>query len=203
MPDLFHRVGSPFELLPDGCPHTVEAMVPVFADPAARERWQDRFFASATDPVHLREDVGAMFDVLDRRSDALASRVAVTGYCMGGNAALRLAALFPDRIVACASFHGSLLATEQPGSPHLGAAQIRARVYVAGAVDDPSFTDAMSRRLVHALEVAAVDHVVETYAGAHHGFAVPDHPAYLPAAAERHDDALLALLAQTLGAPPG
>jgi len=198
MPDLFHRVGSPFELLPAGNPHTVEAMVPVFADPVARERWRERFFASATDPAHLREDIGAMLDVLDRQADARASRVAVTGYCMGGNVALRLAALFSDRVVACASFHGSLLATEQPDSPHFSAPQIRARVYVAGAIDDPSFTDAMSRRLVRALEDAAVDHVVETYAGAHHGFAVPDHPAYLRAAAARHDDALLALLAQTL-----
>jgi carboxymethylenebutenolidase len=198
MPDLFHRVGSPFALLPAGSPHTVEAMVPVFADPVARERWRSRFFASATDPAHLREDIGAVLAALERRPDARARQVAVTGYCMGGNIALRLAALFSDRVVACASFHGSLLATEHPDSPHLGAPQIRARVYVAGAIDDPSFTDAMRERLERALADAAVDHVVETYPGAHHGFAVPDHPAYLKTAAARHDEALFALLARTL-----
>ena len=52
-------------------------------------------------------------------------------------------------------------------------------------------------RLDEALTNAGVPHTIETYP-AHHGFAVPDHPAYDEAAAERHWSALRALFAATL-----
>jgi carboxymethylenebutenolidase len=43
-----------------------------------------------------------------------------------------------------------------------------------------------------------VHHVVETYAGARHGFAVPDLPVFDQGAAERHWTALFTLLQETL-----
>jgi carboxymethylenebutenolidase len=40
---------------------------------------------------------------------------------------------------------------------------------------------------------AGVDHLIETYPGARHGFAIPDHPVFDPGAAERHWAALFKL----------
>jgi len=48
------------------------------------------------------------------------------------------------------------------------------------------------------LTEAGVDHLVETYPGARHGFAVPDVPVFDPTAAERHWTALFRLFHETL-----
>jgi carboxymethylenebutenolidase len=73
-----------------------------------------------------------------------------------------------------------------------------AHVYVAGAVEDAFFTDDQKALLEKALTDAGITHVVETYAGAKHGFAVPDIPVYDAAAAERHWTNLLKLFGETL-----
>jgi carboxymethylenebutenolidase len=123
--------------------------------------------------------------------------IATTGYCLGGFMSLTAAGTFPDRIAAAASYHGGRLATDAPESPHRLAPRMKARVYVAGAIEDASFTGEMKQRLEHALSAAGVDYVVETYP-ARHGFVPRDTPTYDPAAAERHWRTLLALLQQTL-----
>src|SRR5439155_23057076 len=51
----------------------------------------------------------------------------------------------------------------------------KARVYVAGAIDDASFPDDMKARLEQALTAAGVNHVIETYP-ARHGFVLRDTP---------------------------
>ena len=95
--------------------------------------------------------------------------------------------------MATASYHGSRLATDAPESPHLLAPKIRSRVYVAGAIEDPSFTDEIKARLEKALRDAGVDHEVETYP-ARHGWVPRDTPVHDPTAAERHWETLFALL---------
>ena len=40
---------------------------------------------------------------------------------------------------------------------------MKARVYVGGAMEDPSFDDAQKQRLEQALTEAGVDHKIETY----------------------------------------
>jgi len=107
-------------------------------------------------------------------------------------------ALVRERIVAAASFHGARLATDAPESPHLLAPRMKARVYVAGAVEDASFTDEAKKRLDDALTEAGVDHTVVTYEGARHGWVPTDTPVHNPAAAERHYEALFALFDATL-----
>jgi carboxymethylenebutenolidase len=124
----------------------------------------------------------------------------VTGYCMGGRLSLAAAGSFPDRIAAAASFHGAYLATDAPDSPHLLAPQMTAKIYVAGAVEDASFTDAMKQRLTEALAAARVDHTVETYAGLRHGWVPSDTPVHDREGAERHFRELLALFDSALRA---
>jgi carboxymethylenebutenolidase len=103
-------------------------------------------------------------------------------------------------IAAAASFHGGRVAVaEDPSSPHLAADRITATVYVAGAIEDGSFTTEQARLLDNALTDAGVEHTVEFYL-AHHGFAVPDNPTYDAEAAARHWEALGRLYRDHLGA---
>ena len=64
-----------------------------------------------------------------------------------------------------------------------------AAVYVAGAMEDGSFTAEQAGLLDRALSGAGVEHAVEFYP-ARHGFAVPDNPTYDAAAETRHWGAL-------------
>jgi carboxymethylenebutenolidase len=113
-------------------------------------------------------------------------------HCMGGLMSLTAAGTYPDRIVATASYHGGRLATDAPDSPHLLAPKIRSRVYVAGAIEDPSFPDDMKQRLERALVEAGVDHEIETYQ-ARHGWVFRDTPVFDATAAEHHWQTMVAL----------
>lgn len=189
LPDVFYRLG----------PSDPQHLLQMALDPATRGEWMRRYIGSALQPEHVATDAGAVLAHLAGRSDVRPGGVGTTGYCMGGHISLRTAGLFPDQVVACASFHGGGIATDAADSPHRLAPRIKASVYVAGAVEDPSFTDEAKQMLEEALSAAGVDHQIETYAGARHGFAVPGQPTYDAAASERHFVALLALLARRLG----
>src|SRR3989442_919202 len=81
----------------------------------------------------------------------------------GGRLALIAAGTFPDRFAVAASYHGGGLANDTPSSPHLLAPKIKAKVYVAGAMEDANFDDAQKARLEAAFTEAGVDHLIETY----------------------------------------
>jgi carboxymethylenebutenolidase len=185
LPDLYYRIG--------GYPPMIPAQV--VADPKLRERLGK--LVGSLDRDQKISDVAACIEFLSLRPDVQGNRFAATGYCMGGNVALTAAGAFPDRFAAAASFHGGNLASDKPDSPHLFVKNITGRVYVAGAIEDASFPEEQKTRLEQALTEAAVDHLVETYPGARHGFAVPDHPAFNPIADERHWAALFKLFHET------
>ena len=137
-------------------------------------------------------DTSALLDYLAAQHDVKPGGIGTTGYCMGGLMSLTAAGTYPDRIVAAASYHGGRLATDAPDSPHLLAPRIKARVYVAGAIEDQSFPDDMKARLEAALTKAGIDHKIETYQ-AKHGWVFRDTPVYDATAAERHWQTMLAL----------
>lgn len=186
LPDLFYRSG-PYEPMD---PHMV------FTDPEKRKVLMEKFFAPATS-ANVMSDTDAFLDYLAEKPDVKPGGIGTTGYCMGGRMSLIAAGTYPDRIAATASFHGSRLATDTPDSPHLLAPRIKSRVYVAGAIEDPSFPDGMKARLEDALTKAGVDHRIETYP-AKHGWVFRDTPAYDAGASERHWRELVALLERTL-----
>jgi len=181
LPDLYYRSG-PYEPMD---PHEM------FADPEKRKVLMDKFLALAT-PAHIMSDTRAFLDYLAAQPDVKPGGIGTTGYCMGGLMSLTAAGSYPDRIVATASYHGGRLATDAPDSPHLLAPKIRSRVYVAGAIEDPSFPDDMKQRLEQALAEAGVDHKIETYQ-ARHGWVFRDTPVYDATAAERHWQTMVAL----------
>jgi carboxymethylenebutenolidase len=143
-------------------------------------------------------DAGAFIEFLLARPEVEGERLGSTGYCMGGNVALTVAGAYPDRFAAIASFHGGGLATDAEDSPHKFLHGVKGRVYVAGADQDAHFDSEQMAALEKALSEAGVDHRVEIYAGALHGYAVPDHPAFNAEAAERHWHELSSLLGETL-----
>jgi carboxymethylenebutenolidase len=186
LPDLYYRSG-PYQ------PMDARA---IFGDPALRKMLADKFRVHTT-LSNVMSDAGAFLDALAAQPDVKPGRIGVTGYCMGGSMALAAAGTYPERIAAAASFHGGGLATDAPDSPHRLAPRIRATVYVAGAIEDPSFPDDMKQRLEEALTNAGVDHTLETYP-ARHGWVFRDTPVYDAAASERHWRALVELLDSAL-----
>ncbi|HTC54354.1 MAG TPA: dienelactone hydrolase family protein [Steroidobacteraceae bacterium] len=186
LPDLFYRSG-PYEPMD---PHTV------FSDPEKRKVLMEKFFAPAT-PANIMSDTRAFLEFLATQPQVKPGGIGTTGYCMGGLMSLTAAGTYPDQIVAAASYHGGRLATDAPDSPHLLAAKMRARIYVAGAIEDQSFPDEMKERLEQALTKAGVIHRIETYQ-AKHGWVFRDTPVYDAAAAERHWQSLGDLFAATL-----
>jgi carboxymethylenebutenolidase len=186
LPDLFWRAG----------PYAPMDPRVVFGDPEQRKILFERFFARAT-PALVMSDTRAFLDFLAAQPDVRPGGVASTGYCMGGLMSLSAAGTYPDRIVAAASFHGGRLATDAPDSPHRLAANIRARLFIAGAIEDASFPDDMKARLNDALAAAGVDFTIETFQ-AKHGWVFRDTPVFDADAAELHWQRLFALLDATL-----
>lgn len=187
MPDLFYRSG-PYE------PMNARE---IFADPEKVKAMRAKFGVAT--PAAVMSDVQAFLDFLAQRPDVRPGGIGTTGYCFGGAMSLTAAGTYPDRVIAAASYHGGRLASDAPDSPHLLADRMRARVYVAGAIEDAAFPDDMKARLEEALTKAGVDHRVETYP-ARHGWVLRDTPVYDEAQCERHWETLLALLDGTLKA---
>jgi carboxymethylenebutenolidase len=191
LPDLFYRAG----------PFTPPDPVAFSRDAELRKQWQAKYMSTAT-KSNVRSDTEAVLAYLAQEKDVSSLSIGTTGYCMGGSLSLAAAGNFPERVVAAASYHGGNLATDDPDSPHLLAPRIKASVYVAGAVEDASFPDSQKRLLTDALANAKVDHVVETYDGAKHGWVPTDSVVYDRAASDRHYQTLLALLERKLKNAP-
>jgi carboxymethylenebutenolidase len=186
VPDFYYRNG-PYEPVDMGS---------AFQDKETMERIMAMARGYTADM--LVRDAGAFVDYLDSLPDKKPGGIGTTGYCMGGRLSLMTAGALGGRIAAAASFHGGNIAKEDdPTSPHHRAGAIKATVYVAGAIEDQSFSDDQKELLDQALTDAAVSHTIETYP-AHHGFAVADNASYNEAAAERHWQAMESLFGSTL-----
>lgn len=179
VPDVYYRAGdwAPFD------------MATAFSDKQERTRLFGLMSSLTNERVIA--DAGAYADFLLARPEVRGAAVGTTGYCMGGRMSMLAAGGIGAKVGAAASFHGGRIAVaDDPASPHLAADRITAKVYVAGAVEDGSFTAEQAELLDRALTAAGVDHTVEFYPAAHHGFAVPDNDTYDPAADARHWEAL-------------
>jgi carboxymethylenebutenolidase len=172
LPDLFY----------DHLPYVPLDPQSVFSGGEDRQRLMKMF--GGLDQHKIDEDVQSLLVFCAERLGSTAP-IGVTGYCMGGRYALT-AATATERVVFAASFHGSNLAPDSGIGAHTRFARLRARIYIGVAEIDPTFGAAEEGRLAAALRDASADHVIETYAGARHGFVMQDLPAGNPAAADRH-----------------
>jgi carboxymethylenebutenolidase len=146
-------------------------------------------------PTRSASDSAAYLQTLAESSDGA---VAITGYCMGGRIGWRIAAAHPQRIAALGAFHTGGLVTEEPDSPHLSAAELRAEVFLGHADNDRSMTPENIATIEAALRDANLTYRSELFQGAAHGYTMADTPAYDHAAAERHFTELFALLDRTV-----
>jgi carboxymethylenebutenolidase len=178
VPDIYYRAAgwAPFDV------------ATVFGDEQERSRMFGLVRALTNDKIIA--DAAAYRDFLLARPEVSGTAIGTTGYCLGGRMSLVAAGGLGDTIAAAASFHGGRLAMpDDPSSPHLAAGRISATVYVAGAIEDDSFTAEQAELLERALAEAGVSHTVEFYP-AHHGFAVADNPTFDAEASARHWQAL-------------
>jgi carboxymethylenebutenolidase len=185
-PNVFYRAGrAPVIPLPD------------FTDSGQRGSFMQavRPLIEELTPQRAARDGAAYLDYL---AGIAAGSAAITGYCMGGRVGWRIAAAYPDRVAALASFHGGGLVTDAPDSPHRSASDLRAEMYFGHADHDPNMTPAQIAELDRALDDAGARYRSELYEGAMHGYTMADTAVYDEAAAERHFTELLALLERTL-----
>lgn len=176
---------------------------PVFDFPrvAGEERTVQRMaeLMGPLTPEAQEQDVAAYVDFLEAQPAFHPGQMAVVGYCFSGAMALRAAAVRSSLVAAAASFHGGgLYKADNPASPHLVLPQVVARLYFGHADQDKS----MDAEAIKALEQALADwdgeYESDIYAGARHGWTVPDNPAFNPEQADRAYEKLTKLLADTI-----
>jgi carboxymethylenebutenolidase len=191
-PDLFHRAAPLSTFL--GGPVTLASMMKVFGDAELRGKFLATYYGPALSYDNLSKTIGAVLDHIAARTDVKGG-IGTTGYCMGGNASVRTATVFGNRITATAAFHPGGLVTDQADSPHSRAAAIKSRVYLGPATGDlPAEAEAKLRAQ---FDAAHVQYQIEHY-DAKHGYAVDDSDAYDRAAADKHYAALETLFRATL-----
>ena len=185
-PNVFYRSGKP----------------PLFDFPADLKNEQTmkrvRELAGALTPEAMESDASAYVDFLAGIPAVRPGGMGVVGYCFTGSMALRAAAARSDRIAAVASFHGGGLATDAPTSPHTVLPRVKARLYFAHADADRSMPAEAIAKLDGALRSWGGVFASETYAGASHGWTVPDSHAYNQAQAERAFGKLMELFGAAL-----
>ncbi|MGH9351482.1 MAG: dienelactone hydrolase family protein, partial [Terriglobia bacterium] len=102
-----------------------------------------------------------------------------------------------DQVAAAASFHGGGLYTNAPASPHTLLPRVKARLYFGHGIEDRSMPQKAIEKLDRALAAWGGRYESEIYQ-AHHGWTVPDNPAYNETQAERAYKKLTDLLNSTL-----
>ena len=143
IPDIYYREGdwAPFD------------MATAFSDEKERARLFGVMGRLTNERIIADSDAYAEF--LLARPEVSGSAIGSTGYCLGGRMSMLAAGGIGDKIAAAASFHGGRIAVaDDPSSPHLAADRIAAAVYVAGAIEDASFTTEQAALLESALTAA-------------------------------------------------
>jgi carboxymethylenebutenolidase len=189
-PNVFHREGTVAELAPRGDLREEDGRRAVMAEAMPRVR-------RLTSDLALG-DIAAYLTALQHLDGVTGTRVGVTGYCMGARLALRATGAHPDVVAACGAFHGGGLVTEEPDSPHLGLAAARAEFVLGHADHDRSMPPESVAALGATLARHGLTAVNEVYPDAPHGYTMADTSSYQERGAERHYEALRALLARAL-----
>jgi carboxymethylenebutenolidase len=187
-PNVFYRHGrAPVMPMPD------------LEDPEQRAPFMEKLrpMMQELTPELIASDSKGYLDFLARKARG---PFAITGYCMGARLGWRIATAHPDRVTALAGFHGGGLVTDDEDSPHHSAGELTAEVYLGHADNDRSMTPENIATLEQAMSEADVTYRSEVYEGAAHGYTMADTSMYDEGAAERHFDALFALLDRTIGA---
>jgi carboxymethylenebutenolidase len=168
-----------------------------FADPATRTALTGMM--GSLSPKTVATDAAAFIPWLDSQASVdKKKKMGTTGYCMGGPFTLRVAAQYPERVGAIATFHGAALANDKPDSPHLLIPKMKASALIAIAASD-DMTDPKAKDLLEAAFTAAgLPHEVQVYEGTKHGWCPTDSGVYDHDSAEKAWARLLATFNKAL-----
>ena len=185
LPNIFYRNGKP----------------PIFNSPfkIGDERFVKRMneIRGPLTPDAMDRDLSAYVDFLAKQPSVSGKAFGAVGFCFSGQMVLRAAATRSDQIAAAASFHGGGLYTDAPTSPHTLLSRVKAHLYFGHGTEDRSMPQEAIEKLNRALAVWGGNYESEVYE-AHHGWTVPDNPAYNEPQAERAYKKLTDLLNSTL-----
>jgi carboxymethylenebutenolidase len=160
------------------------AKAPVFSDvgsfnfqnEADRAKLQP-LMSPLAEPGAAQSDARAYINFLDSLAQVnKARKIGSQGYCMGGPLMIKTAAAVPERVAAGASFHGGGLVTDKPDSPHLLAAKLKSKLYIAIAGNDDQRQPDAKDKLREAFAAAKVSAEIEVYPRAQHGWCIADMP---------------------------
>jgi carboxymethylenebutenolidase len=146
------------------------------------------------------EDTAALLEFIDHGEPVRPGGIGSIGYCMGGRHVLCVAGAYPDRFIAGASLHGTMLIGDRADSPHHLAHRFRGELYCGFAEHDPHAPPAMRDHLGDLLKGCAVRYRHELHPGAEHGYALPNRDVYDKRAAERDWELIFAMFRRQL--PP-
>jgi carboxymethylenebutenolidase len=119
-------------------------------------------------PATLDTDARAFTAWLDTRREVDRNRgIGTTGYCFGGPAVFRTAAIAPNRVGAAATFHGANLVAMGEDSPHRLIPRMKADFLVAIAESDDSRQPDAKNVLRDSFADADLNAEVEVYPAAH------------------------------------
>ena len=144
------------------------------------------------------EDTGALIDFMDRGEPVRSGGIGSIGYCMGGRHVFCVAGAYPDRFVAGAALHGTMLVSDRDDSPHLLAQRFRGDLYCGFAERDPHTPPEMIHALGDLLRTCPVKYRHEVHPGAEHGYALPNRDIYDKHAAERDWELIFAMFRRQL-----
>jgi len=139
------------------------------------------------------EDTGALIEFMDSGEPVRPGGIGSIGYCMGGRHVLCAAGAYPDRFIAGASLHGTMLISDRDDSPHPLAHRFRGELYCGFAEHDPHAPPAMIKELGALLKDCRVGYRHEVHLGAEHGYALPNRDIYDRRAANRDWELIFAM----------
>lgn len=172
MPHIYYR---------EGTAPVIDPTIPVAEEPTFTKR---RELAATLTTKAQEQDFSYIIDWLEHNPHVIPHHYGVVGYCMTGPFALRLAALYPEHIVAAAGFHGANYVTGEADSVDHLVKKIKGAVYLGHAKEDALNPQSAIDQLGKALAEGQINYQNIIY-DAGHGYTMPDLPAFDQKASEK------------------
>lgn len=146
------------------------------------------------DDGRFTRDMSSALDFLAARSNVDGSKIAVTGFCMGGRLSFLTACALPDRVAAAAPFYGGGIVN------HLKQADaIACPLLLLFGEKDPFIPLEQVAQIETRLGELGKRFELKVYPGADHGFFCEERSSYHEEAASDAWERLRSFLAQQLG----
>jgi carboxymethylenebutenolidase len=193
VPDLYYRQGR----VRNEWRNERNEMISMHRLDPAREQ-QARIPLDKLSNAMVVEDTGALLEFIDHGEPVRPGGIGSFGYCMGGRHVLCVAGAYPERFIANASMHGTMLVSDREDSPHRLADHFRGELYCGFAEHDPHASPEMIRELGAVLARCPVKYHHELHLGAEHGYALPNRDIHDKRATNRDWELIFAMFRRQL-----